>query len=152
GSIKIWNNTTYRLEKTLNYGWDRIWSISCMKGSNNVVVGFDDGTMMLKLGKEEPSASMDQTGKIIFSRYNVISGYNCSTALKNAEDGAILNLIPKELCTKEYSPSTIRHNHNGRFVVAFNDREYMIYTALQFRATKFGSAVDFVWDKSGGFA
>lgn len=153
GSLKIWNSTTYRLEKSLNYGWDRAWSLSCIKGSNNLAAGFDDGTIMLKLGTDVPAASMDQTGKVIFCKYNVLMSYNCATTLKDSvEDGQPLNMIAKELGTAEFSPVNVRHNYNGRFIVANNDSEYVIYTALQVRAKKFGSCVEFVWDKSGGYA
>jgi coatomer subunit beta' len=30
----------------------RVWSISCLKNSNKVAVGYDDGTIMVKLGHE----------------------------------------------------------------------------------------------------
>jgi coatomer subunit beta' len=32
GTIKLWHSTTYRLDNTLNYGLERVWAISCMKG------------------------------------------------------------------------------------------------------------------------
>jgi coatomer subunit beta' len=34
---QIWHSTTYRLENTLNYGMERVWSISYIKGSNSYV-------------------------------------------------------------------------------------------------------------------
>ncbi len=49
GTIKLWHSNTYRLESTLNYGLERCWSISCLKGSNNVALGYDEGTMMIKV-------------------------------------------------------------------------------------------------------
>jgi coatomer subunit beta' len=33
GTVRIWHSDTYRLEKTLNYGLERVWSIGFMKGS-----------------------------------------------------------------------------------------------------------------------
>jgi coatomer subunit beta' len=39
GSVRVWHSNTYRLENTLNYGMDRVWSISCLKGSNKVAIG-----------------------------------------------------------------------------------------------------------------
>ena len=44
-TVRIWNSNTYRLEKTLNYGMDRVWAISTLKGSNSVAVGYDEGSL-----------------------------------------------------------------------------------------------------------
>ena len=49
GTVKLWHSNTYRLESTLNYGLERCWAISCMKGSNNVALGYDEGAMMIKV-------------------------------------------------------------------------------------------------------
>ena len=37
------------LNQHLNYGLERCWSIACLKGSNNVALGYDEGTMMIKV-------------------------------------------------------------------------------------------------------
>jgi len=47
--VRIWHANTYRLESTLNYGLERAWSISCLKGSNNVAIGYDEGSIMIKV-------------------------------------------------------------------------------------------------------
>ena len=31
GTIKLWHSNTYRLDNTLNYGLERVWSLCCMK-------------------------------------------------------------------------------------------------------------------------
>lgn len=49
GTIRIWHANTYRLESTLNYGLERAWTISCLKGSNNVALGYDEGSIMIKV-------------------------------------------------------------------------------------------------------
>ena len=72
GTIKIWHNTTYRLENTLSYGMERVWALGYVRGSNNVAVGFDEGSVIIKMGSEEPVASMDASGKIIYARHNEI--------------------------------------------------------------------------------
>ena len=51
GTVKLWHSNTYRLESTLNYGLERCWAISCLKGSNNVALGYDEGTMMIKVNR-----------------------------------------------------------------------------------------------------
>ena len=52
GTVRIWHANTYRLESTLNYGLERAWSISCLKGSNNVAIGYDEGSIMIKVCTE----------------------------------------------------------------------------------------------------
>lgn len=39
GTVRIWHAGTYRLESSLNYGFERVWTISSMHGSNNVAIG-----------------------------------------------------------------------------------------------------------------
>lgn len=51
GTVKIWHASTYRLETTLNYGLERVWSIAHMRGTNDVGIGFDEGSVMIKVSK-----------------------------------------------------------------------------------------------------
>ena len=48
-TVRVWHVNTYRLESTLNYGLDRVWCISSLKGSNNVCFGYDEGSVMIKV-------------------------------------------------------------------------------------------------------
>ncbi|KAJ1343835.1 hypothetical protein BSLG_001646 [Batrachochytrium salamandrivorans] len=64
-TIRIWHANTYRLENTLNYGMERVWAVAYLKGSNDLAFGYDEGTIAIKLGREEPAVSMDTSGKII---------------------------------------------------------------------------------------
>lgn len=54
GTARIWHSSTYRLEATLNYLLERCWSIAALKGTNNVAIGYDSGTVVIKLGSDEP--------------------------------------------------------------------------------------------------
>lgn len=81
GTIKIWHSDTYRLENTLNYGLERAWTIAYRKGSNNVAFGFDEGTVVIKLGREEPAVSMDNSGKIIWAKHSEIQFANIKTGV-----------------------------------------------------------------------
>ena len=51
GTVKIWHSSTYRLETTLNYGLERVWSIAHLRGSNDVAIGYDEGSVMIKVGR-----------------------------------------------------------------------------------------------------
>jgi coatomer subunit beta' len=68
GMVKIWNATTYRLEQTLNYGLERCWCVAYVRGQQEIGLGFDEGVVVVKMGKEEPAVSMDNTGKIMWAK------------------------------------------------------------------------------------
>jgi len=154
GTVRIWHSTTYRLENTLNYGLERVWAIGYMKGSRRVVIGYDEGTIMVKLGREEPVASMDNSGKIIWAKHNEIQTVNIKSVVADLEvaDGERLPLAVKELGTCDLYPQSLKHNPNGRFVVVCGDGEYIIYTALAWRNRSFGSALEFAWSTDGEYA
>ncbi|KAJ6801963.1 coatomer subunit beta'-1-like isoform X2 [Iris pallida] len=154
GTVRIWHATTYRLENTLNYGLERVWAVGYLKGSRRVVIGYDEGTIMIKLGREEPVASMDSSGKIIWAKHNEVQTVNIKTVGADYEvtDGERLPLAVKELGSCDLYPQSLKHNRNGRFVVVCGDGEYIIYTALAWRNRSFGSALEFVWSSDGEYA
>ncbi|XP_074654066.1 coatomer subunit beta'-like isoform X2 [Tubulanus polymorphus] len=148
GTVRIWHANTYRLESTLNYGLERVWAIGCHKGSNNVGLGYDEGSIMIKLGREEPAMSMDNSGKIIWAKHAEVQQANIKAlADQEIKDGERLPLAVKDMGSCEIYPQTIAHNPNGRFVVVCGDGEYIIYTAMALRNKSFGSAQEFVWSQ-----
>jgi coatomer subunit beta' len=152
GAVRIFHSNTYSLENTLNYGMERVWSVAVRKGSNRVGLGFDEGSTMIKLGKEQPVASMDASGKIIWAKHNEIQMVNVSRALGEVVDGERLPLAVKELGNCEVYPQMLRHDPKGRVAVVCGDGEYIIYTALAWRNKSFGSALEVVWAHNGDYA
>lgn len=47
--MRIWHSSTYRLESTLNYGMERVWCVASLRGSNNVALGYDEGSIIVKV-------------------------------------------------------------------------------------------------------
>ncbi|KAI3425793.1 hypothetical protein D9Q98_007768 [Chlorella vulgaris] len=155
GTVKLWHSTTYRLENTLNYGMERVWAVGYVKGSNSIAVGYDEGCVMVKLGREEPVASMDASGKIIWAKHNEVQTVNVKSLGESEEsaDGERLPLAVKDLGSSDIYPQSLEHSPNGRFVTVCGDGEYVIYTALAWRNKSFGSALEFVWgDDSNVYA
>jgi coatomer subunit beta' len=152
--VRIWNANTYRFEQSLNYGLERAWCVAYQKGKQGIAVGFDDGSVVIKLGREEPAVSMDGSGKVIWARHNEV----VSAVIKGGEstkDNEPINLSTKDLGTAEVYPQSLIHSPNGRFAAICGDGEYIIYTALAWRNKAFGQALDFVWaskDNSNDFA
>ena len=120
GTVRIWHANTYRLENTLNYGLERVWTITCLKGSNNVALGYDEGSILVKLGREEPAMSMDTSGKLVWAKHSEIQQANIKTIVDQSEikDGERLTLSIKDMGSCEIFPQTISHNPNGRCVLS----------------------------------
>ncbi|EGC32525.1 hypothetical protein DICPUDRAFT_49561 [Dictyostelium purpureum] len=152
GTIKLWHSSTYRLERTLNYGMGFVWSMNFLRGSNFIGVGYDDGTVVLKIGKNKPPVSMDQGGKVIYAKHNEIRIANISNTLESdtVQDGEKLLISSKDLGNCEVFPQKLQHNSNGRFVSVCGDGEFIIYTALAWRNKSFGNALEFVWAEDSG--
>lgn len=145
GTVKIWHANTYRLEQSLNYGLERAWCVSYQRGKQGVAVGFDDGAVVVKMGREEPAVSMDASGKIIWAKHSEILTSVIKGGDKTLKDGDRLTLPSKDLGSTELYPQSLVHSPNGRFVAVCGDGEYIIYTALALRNQAFGSALDFAW-------
>lgn len=47
---------------------ERAWCVAYAKKGNDVAFGFDEGAVVVKLGREEPSVSMDSAGKVVYAR------------------------------------------------------------------------------------
>lgn len=146
-AVRIWNMNTYRLVQTLNYGMGRVWALASLKNSNTLVIGYDNGTIVLKLGREEPVMSMDSNGKIVWAKQSELQQANIKTLVdrESIKDGAILPLQVKDMGTCEIYPQSISHNPNGKFLVVCGDGQYIIHTALTLRNKDFGNASELVW-------
>ena len=49
GTVRLWHANTYRLENTLNYGMERVWTVCTLRGSNDVGIGYDEGAIVIKV-------------------------------------------------------------------------------------------------------
>jgi len=155
GTVKIWHANTYRLEQSLNYGLERAWCVSYQRGKQGVAVGFDEGAVVVKMGREEPAVSMDSSGKLIWARHSEVVSSIIKGGDASLKDNDPISLPTKDLGTCEVYPQTLLHSPNGRFVSVCGDGEFIIYTALAWRNKAFGSALDFVWgskDNSNDYA
>ncbi|XP_065890389.1 coatomer subunit beta'-like [Dysidea avara] len=146
GTVRVWHSSTYRLETALNYGLERVWALSHLRGSNDVAIGYDEGSVIVKLGREEPAMSMDNSGKIIWAKHSEIQQANLKIlGDMEIKDGEKLPLAVKDMGSCEVFPHAVVHSPNGRFVAVCGDGEYIIYTAMALRNKSFGNAQEFVW-------
>jgi coatomer subunit beta' len=151
GTVKLWNAATYRLENTLSYGLERTWCVGYRRSGNEVAFGYDEGAVVIKLGREEPSVSMDTSGKIVYAKNTEILTGTVQQATGGAdddepvEDGQKLQVAMKELGATEIYPTSLQHSPNGRFVTVCGDGEYIVYTSLAWRNKAFGTGTSFAW-------
>ena len=79
-------------------------------------VGYDEGTVMFKIGREEPVASMDTSGKIVWARHNEIQTVNVrSVGADDLVDGERLPLAVKDLGSCDLYPQ-VKHRVDTRLV------------------------------------
>ena len=156
GVCKIWHSTTYRLETSLNYMLDRLWSLAVLKGSNSVAIGYDEGTVVVKLGSDEPVVSFCG-GKLVWAKGVDIQTVNLKQVdegvLQELADGEAIPSLPvKDMGSCELFPQAISHHPSGRLFAVCGDGEYVIYTAQALRNKSFGQAVGFAWSPEGHYA
>jgi len=153
GTVRLWNSGTYRSEKVINQAMDRAWAIAAIPGSNLLAIGYDEGAVVVKFGKDEPAYSMDAAGKVIWAKRSEILIATPQKGAEEPKDGEKVILPVKELGRTDFPPRCLKHDPTGRFVAAVGDGEYVIYTALAWRNKSFGNGLDFVWgDQSGYYA
>ncbi|KIY66325.1 Coatomer, beta' subunit [Cylindrobasidium torrendii FP15055 ss-10] len=149
GTVKMWNSGTYRLENTLSYALERAWCIAVRKDANEIAVGFDEGSAIIKLGRDEPTFSMDPSGKLVFTRNQQVLSGNLQTVTVEegtaSSDGGRIPIAYKEIGSTEIFATSLIHSPNGRFVTVVGDGEYITYTALAWRNKAFGSGLSFAW-------
>jgi coatomer subunit beta' len=147
GTLILWNSITYKVEDTLNYGLERVWCVAYTTDTK-IAVGYDDGTVVVKLGKETPIVNMDDKGKIILAVHNEITSLSIKGGDSN--DGEKVATVSKDLGTLELYPIRISHDPSGRYCSVSGDGEYMIYNSASWRNKSFGEGEEMVWGHSSG--
>ncbi|KRW99243.1 WD40-repeat-containing domain [Pseudocohnilembus persalinus] len=156
GTVKFWHSSTYKLETTLNYNMDRAWSINiCQDNPNIVAIGYDEGTVVIKIGSDEPIASMNN-GKLLWAKNLEIRSANLKAINTNdkeaVKDGENLHINMKELGSFDFQPLGLVHAPNGHTCAVYNDQEYVIFRPQTFKNHAFGQGTDFVYAPNGDYA
>lgn len=152
--VSVYSTQTWRLEDTLSYNLQRAWAIAGRPRSNAVAVGFDNGMVVLKVGKEEPVISMDNNGKVFIATGNDVSRIDIKgLSEREIADGEIIPLGAKDIGTMENTPRSILHGPSGQYIAVLSEGEYIINSTLQWRPKAFGQCISFAWgQESGAFA
>lgn len=97
--------------------------MSAQKNRNGLAMGFDDGAVVVKMGREEPAVSMDGSGKLIWARQNEVVSAVIKGGDASVKDGEPILLPTKDLGSSEIYPQILSHSPNGRFVACCGDGE-----------------------------
>lgn len=125
---------------------ERVWCVVSLRGLNNVVLGYDEGSIIVKFGWEEFVMFMDVNGKIIWVKYLEVQQVNLKVMGDvEIKDGERLLLVVKDMGSCEIYFQIIQYNFNGWFVVVCGDGEYIIYIVMVLRNKSFGFVQEFVW-------
>ncbi|EGR29953.1 hypothetical protein IMG5_145440 [Ichthyophthirius multifiliis] len=172
GFAKIWHSQTFKLETSLNYNLDRVWSLDVCKDSSNVIaIGCDEGSVIVKIGSDEPVVSLKlliffisyrkkkiqkSNGKIIYAKNLEVFTSNLkaiNTTEDNIKEGEnIPGINVKDLGAADFYPTGLRHAPNGHSFALFNDSEYCIYRSTNFKSIIHGQGTDLAWANNGDYA
>ena len=114
--MRIWHANTYRLESTLNYNLDRVWTIACLKGCNSVALGYDEGSIIIKVSIISfVQLKFESTSvKISMMHYKVVNKFKLFKLIKNKllrdeflKDMIFFLQIQKKMCNNKKCKRTI---------------------------------------------
>mmetsp|Transcript_2736 Transcript_2736/g.4672 ORF Transcript_2736/g.4672 Transcript_2736/m.4672 type:complete len:384 (+) Transcript_2736:9-1160(+) len=129
--INIWNSLTFRNEQVLNYGLKRVWSIHALPASNYVALGFDEATVVLKIGNEVPMVSYSN-GKVVLVNKSDIQTFNLKLLQSATKEGEQVKPTRKELGRSETYAQSIRFSPSGRYFSVCGDTDFVVYQFPKF--------------------
>jgi coatomer subunit beta' len=92
-----------------------------------VSFGFDEATVVIKIGKESPMVSFNN-GKVVWVKQSDIQTVNLKLIQENdLKDGEKLKPNVKELGHSETFPQSIKFSPNGRYFAMCGDSDFVIY-------------------------
>lgn len=141
--VSIYHSQTFQLLETLNYGLDRAWTFGVLPNNTDLAIGYDFGVVVVRLGKEGWTCSMDKKGKLIVSEGGEVWGGSVE------KNGGVWT-SGKELGNVDVYPKQLLHDPKGRFVSLCGDGEYVIYAAISWRSKSYGQAEEIVWGPGSG--
>jgi len=113
-----------------------------------VAFGFDEGTVVVKIGKELPLATF-ANGKVVWVKSGEIQTMNLKLlagADETSKDGEIVKpQNVKELGQSETFAQTIKFAPSGRYFAVNGDSDFIVYSYPKFSNAAFGSGSDLVW-------
>ncbi|RHW74153.1 beta prime COP protein [Trypanosoma brucei equiperdum] len=149
--MKVITTDTHRLVLNLDHSrMNRGWSMTTKKHASALVVGYDGGTVVYKVGDDRPVFTMDSNGKILLVVGNDVRRVDAKGIPADVTDGDVLALPSKEMGTLESRPTAIVYGPSGQFVAALGESDFTILSSLSMRSKAFGKCMSFVWGPDNG--
>ena len=105
--------------------------------------------MISQLGCDEPTFSMDPSGKPVYTKNQEVLLANVQTLQDDTTpEGTHIPISIKEMGSTEISTTLLIHSPNGCFVTVIGDGEYIIYTMLVWHNKSFRNGVSFTWNNN----
>jgi coatomer subunit beta' len=142
--VNIWNALTYRNEQCLNYGLKRVWAIHALPNSNYVAMGFDEATVVIKIGNEIPMVSYNN-GKVVLVNKSEIQTVNLKLVKGDFKEGEIIKPTFKELGRSETYAQDMKFAPSGRYFSVCGDSDFVVYAYPKFQNAAFGNGSSLVW-------
>ncbi|CCW63705.1 unnamed protein product [Phytomonas sp. EM1] len=149
-SMKVISSETFRLLHSLDHSaMNRGWTMATRHLSNVLVVGYDSGFTVFKVGEAKPIFSMDSNGRALITQGNEIHRLDIKGVPEGTPDGEVLSLVRKDVGTVETPGRLLQHSAGGQSVVLVGDGEYTILSTLALRPKSYGTCTSFAWGPEG---
>jgi len=142
--VNIWNALTYRNEQCLNYGLKRVWAIHALPNSNYVAMGFDEATVVIKIGNEIPMVSYNN-GKVVLVNKSEIQTVNLKLVKGDFKEGEVIKPTFKDLGRSETYAQDMKFAPSGRYFSVCGDSDFVVYAYPKFQNAAFGNGSSLVW-------
>ncbi|AFM98825.1 WD40 domain-containing protein [Encephalitozoon hellem ATCC 50504] len=129
GSVRLWNNKTFKQEDLLMLQGGRVWDVKEKNGK--MVVGCDEELIFID--------AHQGTSLVRMSRSRIF--YSVSGSIFGAKSGNIG--VVKELCNVGFYPDELEVSPSGKTIAVGNEGEFQIFSSLGFRNKFNGEGRDF---------
>ena len=154
GTVKLWSSITFKLLDTIKYNLERAWCVSYQREKQGIAMGFDDGAVVVKIGRDDPAVSMQQQGW--FAWYSKTDISIARFRKDVTPDGEPISLeVVKSEDFNGFYPQSVLHNRQGTYIAVCGSTEYAIYNSRKMEPLARGFGGDFAWGintKTNNFA
>lgn len=149
--MKVISSETFRLLHNVDHSqMQRAWSLAAKRYENNLVIGYDEGVVVFKVGDDKPVFSMDPNGRVLVATGNELSRIEIKGLPADTADGDILRLPSRDLGSVEAVASTVHHGPGGQCIALQGETDYTIVSTLALRPKTYGKCISFTWGPENG--
>jgi coatomer subunit beta' len=115
-----------------------------LPSSNYVAIGFDEATVVIKIGNEIPMVSYNN-GKVVMVNKSEIQTFNLKLNQAEVKDGDTIKPNFKDLGRCETYAQTMNFSPSGRYFSVCGDTDFVVYQYPKFSNAAFGNGSNLVW-------